>query len=447
MHLSSRMLQTQADERLAVAAAQGHERAFEALVLRYRRPLLGYSRRLGLREARAEEVVQQSLMRAWVSLQRGAAVRDVSAWLYRIVHNAAVDALRGSVEAHEQLGDLAGEIAASRGDPECATTLRETLASVAALPDMQREALLCTAVEGRSNEQAARALGVSDGAVRGLVYRARATLRAAASAVIPPPLFGWALAAGRSGSGIADRPAITEAGGASAGLAAGALIKGGALILAAGAIAGGIVAVRHPPREPVVHSDASVLAGAVAPSRVSDAGGAPGLSKASRLGIARASRGARSGMLAQRRLPARALASLTAASRPPVVSGGQSAAPSSDAGGGTAAAGAPAQESVVGVSSASPAGTTRRRPPGPGGVSSVASGGGRSSGTGGTPSATTTVVPLSSGGGGTGHPLEGPGPEGSSGHEAPSGGGSSKGPESGESPKVSAPSSSVVPKP
>jgi len=129
--VQARVLQTQSDERLAAAAGEGHESAFEVLVLRYREPLLYYSRRLGLSEARAEDVAQQSLMRAWISLQRGAPVRNVRAWLYRIAHNATVDALRGPAAAHEQLTDEAGEIAGVRGDPEGAVAVREIFADLA----------------------------------------------------------------------------------------------------------------------------------------------------------------------------------------------------------------------------------------------------------------------------------------------------------------------------
>ena len=76
--------------------------------------------------------------------------------------------------------------------------LRRTLAGVAALPERQREALLRTAVEGRSQEEVARALGLSHGAVAQLVMRGRRTLRAAATALTPPWLFDWLPARARS---------------------------------------------------------------------------------------------------------------------------------------------------------------------------------------------------------------------------------------------------------
>ena len=261
----ARFLRAQSDERLAAAAGEGHERAFEVLVLRYREPLLCYSRQLGLNGARAEDVAQQSLMRAWISLRRGVAVDNVRAWLYRIAHNATVDALRGPANAHEQLTDVAGEIAAVNADPEGAVALRAIFADLAALPSMQREALLCTAVEGRSNEQAARALGVSHAAVRGLVYRARTALRAAATALTPPSLLGWARGGGDRGTRLADRLTSIEAQGAGAGVATGGLVKAGAVMLSAGAMIVGVATVRHAAMDSRGRHHPSVGAAGVAP--------------------------------------------------------------------------------------------------------------------------------------------------------------------------------------
>ena len=288
----------QSDERLAVAAAEGDETAFEALVLRYRRPLLRYSRRLGLSEARAEDVAQQSLMRAWISLQQGVAVTNVSAWLYRIAHNATIDALRGSATSHEQLTDAATEIVAVSADPERAVALREVFADLAALPAMQREALLCTAVEGRTNEQTALALGLSSGAVRGLVYRARATLRAAVSAVAPPSILGWASAAVRRGSRFAQRVTKLEVGRAGAGVATGGIVKGGAALLAAGAIVLGVTAVRHAPTPSRgLRRSTPAAAGAASDASVTRAVGTPALPAGTDRPRTGASRGARHGGL------------------------------------------------------------------------------------------------------------------------------------------------------
>ena len=242
--VSVRLLLTQSDSRLVEFARAGHERAFEALVQRYRRPLLGYCRRLLLSEERAEDAVQQALLGAWLALRAGTEVNDVKPWLYRIVHNAALNALRVSGYDYCRLSESLSGANAPQEDLDRRIAVREALAGLAALPQMQREALLRTAVEGGTHQQVARELGLSEPALRGLVYRARTALRAAASAVIPPPLVSWALGSSGRGAPVLERLAELGAGGGSAGMA-GLLVKGGAVAVTASVLAGGIVAV-HP---------------------------------------------------------------------------------------------------------------------------------------------------------------------------------------------------------
>lgn len=231
-----RLLATQSDARLVELARRGHERAFEALVQRYRRPLLGYCRRVLLPETRAEDALQQALLQAWLALQRGDDVRDVRAWLYRVVHNTALNALRGSGYDYAELSEAITGAGAPQEDLDRRIAVREALAGLAALPEQQREALLRTAVEGASHAAAAAEMGLSEGALRGLVYRARATLRTAVTAITPMPLASWAAdAAGHGGGAVTD----LAVGSSSAGLA-GLLAKGGAAAISAGVLAAGV---------------------------------------------------------------------------------------------------------------------------------------------------------------------------------------------------------------
>ncbi len=445
--VNARVSQTQSDERLAAAAGEGDEGAFEALVLRYRQPLIWYSRRLGLREARAEDVVQQSLMRAWVSLQRGAAVMNVSAWLYRIAHNATIDALRGPAESHEQLTEAVGEIAAVNADPERAVALREVLADLAALPNMQREALLCTAVEGRSNEQAALALGVSGGAVRGLVYRARAALRAAATAATPPSVLGWMRAGGRRGSGLADRLTTVEAGGVGGSVAAGGLIKAGAVMFAAGVMVVGVANVRHlatgSPSVPHPRHGAAGVGGRTHASRGLGAAAHTPASRAAGAGALRGSHvrgGPRSGspVPATVETPTGSGSQATDGGEPATSSGGGSGTSSSRTTSVPAAEGTPTQRKVGGVGTSPPvSGSHRVSAPPLLPREGANQGPGSGAGSSGSPSS----VPINSGGGG------GAAREGGSEPGAPGGGESSEDPESTERHEISAPPKKTAPPP
>jgi RNA polymerase sigma factor (sigma-70 family) len=198
---STVLLRTQSDERLVALVRAGHERAFDAIVERYRKPLLRACQRI-LPEARAEDALQQALVSAWKGLQRGDDVHELRPWLYRIARNTALNQLR---MAGYDLDELVETLSATH-DPEeeivRRAVVRQTLAAVAALPERQREALLRTAVEGRGQDEVARDLGLSDTAVRALVHRARVRVRAAATALVPVPLVTWA-AAGAGGTGAA----------------------------------------------------------------------------------------------------------------------------------------------------------------------------------------------------------------------------------------------------
>ena len=237
------LLRTQSDERLVELARAGHERAFEAIVQRYRRPLLRACRRY-LPEARAEDALQQALLAAWTALQRGDEVRELRPWLYRIAHNTSLNTVRMSGYDHAELADSLRATDAPDEELERRAIVRQTLAGVAALPERQREALLRMALEGAGAEEVARDLGLSTGAVRQLVHRARMTLRAAATAITPLPLAGWAAGASGAGDGFAQRIAELCAPAATAGAGATVAKVGAVAVLAGGAVAGP-VAVHH----------------------------------------------------------------------------------------------------------------------------------------------------------------------------------------------------------
>src|SRR5918995_2241487 len=114
---SSVLLRTQSDERLVVLARNGHERAFEAIVERYRALLLRSARRY-LPDARAEDALQQAYIAAWKALQRGDDVRDLRAWLYRIVHNTALNQLRVAGYDYAELDDALRETEAPQEEME-----------------------------------------------------------------------------------------------------------------------------------------------------------------------------------------------------------------------------------------------------------------------------------------------------------------------------------------
>ena len=112
------------------------------------------------------------------------------------------------------------------------------VAAVGALPERQRDALVLRELEGRSYEEIAVKLGVSDGAVRQLLNRARNTLRAGVTAVTPYGLLAGIPAGAETP--LVGRIAELTAAGAGAGASA---VKLTATALVTGAVVGGVAAV------------------------------------------------------------------------------------------------------------------------------------------------------------------------------------------------------------
>jgi RNA polymerase sigma-70 factor, ECF subfamily len=232
------VLRTQPDGKLVTLARAGSEPAFEAIVHRYRRPLLGYCRRLRLSDNRSEDVVQQAFLSAWTSLRGGTEVRELRPWLYRITHNQVATTLRGQGSELAPLGDASLAVAGAEDAYERQARLQDTLAALAALPASQRDALLATAIDGLSYDETAVALGISSDAVRGLVHRARHALRVSVAALVPPPLvFGAAGLAPRAGRLVAWLSGSAGAGGGAAGLVKGAAVLGASAAVVTGAVA------------------------------------------------------------------------------------------------------------------------------------------------------------------------------------------------------------------
>jgi len=201
------LLRTQSDDRLVDLARSGSEPAFEAIVARYRKPLLRYCVRL-VSEQRAEEAVQESFVRAYGALLRGEEVRTLKPWLYRIAHNSALNTVRAKPLTLVDLDDRLESSDSTEMAAERHEGLQDMVAAMQALPLRQRDAMVQRELEGRSYDEIAVALGVTNGAVRQLLNRARTSLRAGAAA-IAAPFVPLAAGMGAGGGGVAAKVCAT----------------------------------------------------------------------------------------------------------------------------------------------------------------------------------------------------------------------------------------------
>jgi RNA polymerase sigma factor (sigma-70 family) len=194
------------DARLVELARGGSEPAFEAIVARYRLPLVRHCARL-IGEADAEDAAQDALLNAHAALLRGAAVRQLAPWLYAIAQNAARSSLRarGARPATADAACDRGVLA--HGSAEGRQELREVLAAVSSLPDRQRDAIVMRELEGRSYDEIASRLGASQGAVRQLLNRARGSVRDRIRALVPiEPFVRWALSRSSGANAAGGNP-------------------------------------------------------------------------------------------------------------------------------------------------------------------------------------------------------------------------------------------------
>jgi RNA polymerase sigma factor (sigma-70 family) len=135
-----------------------------------------YARALVGDRATADDLVQDTLERAWAKLHLYRRGTDLRAWLFTVMHNVHVNRVRAS-RVTDTLEDEMPELAqrASQGD---ALLVRDLDRAIARLPAEQREGLLLVTLEEMSYEEVARTLGIPIGTVMSRLSRARDKLRA-----------------------------------------------------------------------------------------------------------------------------------------------------------------------------------------------------------------------------------------------------------------------------
>jgi RNA polymerase sigma-70 factor (ECF subfamily) len=196
---------------VVTAAREGDEAAFSRLVERHRRELRVHCYRMLGSVEEAEDLVQETMLRAWRHIGGFEGRSTLRAWLYRIATNACLDALDGrarrvlpqdlepattgpglrtaemvarpDIPWLQPLPDHLWEPTADRDEePDAVAVRRETieLAFIAALqhlPPRRRAVLVLRDVLGWPARQTAEHLGLSEASVTSALHRARSTLR------------------------------------------------------------------------------------------------------------------------------------------------------------------------------------------------------------------------------------------------------------------------------
>lgn len=199
-------------DRAAVDEARaGSVSAFEGLVTRYQTRIVNYAAAMVHDPGIAEDVAQETFLRAWRGLDRFRGESSFKTWLYRIASNVARTHLdrrgRQARVGDRSLDDdaerlQAGDVPAAAPDAETALVTRETIdRALAELPEELRLALVLRDVEGLDYKEIAVVTGAPIGTVESRIFRARRRVRgllqalprarrAAASAAVPSTRWG-----------------------------------------------------------------------------------------------------------------------------------------------------------------------------------------------------------------------------------------------------------------
>ena len=145
-----------------------------ALIPRLRR----YARTLTGDRSFADDLVQDTLERAWGRLHLWRPGSDLRAWLFTIMHNLHVNQAR--TRRSEDSIDLRNEPMefAARPSQEERLEITDLTMALRRLPDEQREVLLLVGLEEMSYQEAAKVLAVPLGTIMSRLFRGRERLRA-----------------------------------------------------------------------------------------------------------------------------------------------------------------------------------------------------------------------------------------------------------------------------
>jgi RNA polymerase sigma-70 factor (ECF subfamily) len=178
-------------------ARQGDSEAFRTLVEKHSRNAFRLAYRMTGNDQDAEDVVQESFLRAYRHLGRFEARADFGTWLYRIVANCAVELLRTRQSRQtrarmEPLDDVAVPPAAESPGPErlaeSAEIKRRIAAALGNLSPLERAAFTLRHYEGRTIEEIGRTLRLRTSAAKHAVFRAVRKLRVDLEALRHAPL-------------------------------------------------------------------------------------------------------------------------------------------------------------------------------------------------------------------------------------------------------------------
>jgi RNA polymerase sigma-70 factor (ECF subfamily) len=168
------------EQTLILAAQSGEVDAFEALYEAHRGRVYGLCLRMTGNRAQAEDLTQDSFVRAWEKLDTFRGASTFSTWLYRVTVNVVLGELRkrgDRQKEHPEGNDvLRVEPPGGTSYPSLAIDLEQ---AIARLPETARLVFLLYDVEGYRHREIAAMTGLAEGTSKAHLHRARRLLRKA----------------------------------------------------------------------------------------------------------------------------------------------------------------------------------------------------------------------------------------------------------------------------
>lgn len=156
---------------------------FRRDLLPYKDKLYRLALRITLQRPEAEDVVQETLIRAWERREELGNVESVEAYLLTVCRNLAIDKREKKDNQNVSLGEEEMELPASDISPQERLEYEERLRRVhelfSKLPERQRTVMQLRDIEGLSYRETAQAMGITEDVVRVTLHRARAAIRQA----------------------------------------------------------------------------------------------------------------------------------------------------------------------------------------------------------------------------------------------------------------------------
>ena len=181
------------DRELAALAAQGREPAFRELLARYERPIFSLVYRMVRDRAQAEDLAQETFVRAFQAIARYDPAYRFSNWIFKIANNHTIDHLRRrrldtvSIDGSPHASSAAEQertslVLASTDESPSAYVEHKELGgqieqAIGRLRPEYRAAILLRHVEGHDYEEIAEIMGIPLGTVKTYLHRARAELK------------------------------------------------------------------------------------------------------------------------------------------------------------------------------------------------------------------------------------------------------------------------------